>query len=124
MGRLLVSPREVVTKTSDPQRSVSRKLLAPAGSSWTHFKRGARALKSFSSGQPVSTICAEARTRLRSSRLVAGYVLAPRYRSTVHCGQVARSSTSNQPLTSIILTPTVDVLNSVQHLVRDLRQYQ
>jgi len=40
----VVSPREVVTETSEPHRSVSRKLLAPAGSSWTHFKRGARDL--------------------------------------------------------------------------------
>src|SRR5206468_10354236 len=103
MGRLFVSPREVVTKTSEPQRSVSRKLLAPAGSSCTHFKRGARARRFFSGGQPVSTISAEARASLRSSRLLGGDFLAPRYRSTVQCGQVARSSTSNHPLVSITL---------------------
>ena len=124
MGRLFVSPREVVTKTSAPQRSVSRKLLAPAGSSWTHFRRGARALKSFSGGQPISTTSAAARARLRSGRLV-GRVF-PGAEIAIH--RPLRPSGAQFPVEPSPgiddIEPAVNVLNALQDLVRDLRNHQ
>src|SRR5712664_3076080 len=86
--------------TSLPQRSPRNRLLAPAGSWWHQRRRGARARRSSGNGKPPRMISALASSWSRSWRELVGPKRWPRYRCTVHGGQVSRSSTSNQPRAS------------------------